>query len=146
MDQVQLINQLTQRLITQFTTKETEIKQYLDDEVTNSTPVPSYTALREPQFYLQVYSKASTDFNICSNHRITIGKLLIDVNSAITNLSSIKTNVTLVTSSIKQLNSIKDRITEYQRLLEIHQRSIDTRLRYFSSVQYVVASPHFLQQ
>lgn len=146
MDQVSLINQLTERLITQFSTRETEVKSYLDEQLSSVTPVPSYTALREPQFYLQVYADASTNFNICSNHRIAMGKLLIDVNSALSNLSSIKTNVTLVTSAIRQLNSIKDRIAEYQKLLEIHQRSIDSRLRYFSSVQYVVASPHFLQQ
>lgn len=146
MDQVQLINQLVTRLIDTYTTKESEIKSYLDLELANFTPTPSYTALREPQFYLQVYSQATTDFNKCSNHRISIGKLLVDVNSALSNLSQIKTNVTLVTSSIKQLNTIKDRIADYQRLLEVHQRSIDSKLRYYSTVQYVVASPHFLQQ
>lgn len=72
MNQIELINQLVSRLTSTFTSKESEIKTYLDNEVSNFTSTPGYTALREPQFYLQVYAQATTDFNQCSNHRIAI--------------------------------------------------------------------------
>ena len=93
-----------------------------------------------------IYSEATTSFTKCSNHRIAVAKIVIDINSLITQIKRVRTDISLTTTMISNLTVEKEKCTEYLKLLDIQQRSLDSQLRYYSSVQYVLGSPHFLNQ
>lgn len=144
-DNIKLLTELVGKM--QSVCKDTykDVEDYIEEIKKNISPIPGAKALREPTFYLAMYSDATTSFNKCSIFRITLGKIIIDINSLLTQIKKIRTEVSLMSSLVSQLNTEKDKCLEYQKVLEIQQRSLDSQLRYYSSVQYVFGSPHWLQ-
>jgi len=144
-DNIKLLNDLVLKIQDTCKQKYTEVEDYIKEIESKPTTVPGAHALKDPAFYLQVYSEASTAFTKCSNYRISFGKIIIDIKSLLTQLNKVKTNVTLTSSFINTLKTEKEKCEDYLKVLEIQQRSLDSQLRYYSSVQYVLSSPHWLQ-
>lgn len=122
-----------------------ELESFIDSIKKNPLRVANSKQLLDGSFYLEVYGEATNRNSQCAERRVELSKISIDIQSLLTQVKKAKLDYSLSNSYIQYLEDEDKKVKQYISILEIEQRKIDNVLRFYSTVQYVLSSPHYMK-
>lgn len=122
-----------------------ELESFIDSIKKNPLRVANSKQLLDGSFYLEVYGEATNRNSQCAERRVELSKISIDIQSLLTQVKKAKLDYSLSNSYVQYLEDEDKKVKQYISILEIEQRKIDNVLRFYSTVQYVLSSPHYMK-